>query len=597
MAIDTAKFIGACIHCTYEGNAHKAEDIYIGFSDGAFDTNKSAPYGVFPNLMMVLLILIKNKLQYDARTKNVITDRTVKEFTLKHLIINDDYAKYKEYISYSTLPFVYLCDNGLGVQNGNYINIQDYRTALPTKASCVGLDRASGTFFIYPDKGTATPRPEKPKFIDLSVWNGERDEPKNAIATSILRSLNADFTSDDKGAPLLNQLYVYAQGLTCPMTHGDAFAEVLSGIVNRWNEYRDDQKDKAPFNIGSGLFLRLPPTADTVLASNDRSVRVMLSPNNKNKNRASHAEVKVPLLLNFLSYCGFGGDSKKDGNAGWIAGYNKDKVNNAIKILTQHVRDGGHLFMFSSLLPCYMCEGSIDSTISGDGELYKEINGYPINLYPGFPETKFHYTIDITYYYDIDDTINYRRLYANQKTNSSRYQGIQMQIVEVPYSAYIPATGRVISRADADISVEPMAVPDAGQTAYGVGLHNQKTIMRYRLAADCFTSRTITSYQILQSPSPRQVMGAPEGSGQIGGNDNPVQQRLDAASRATALSDQGAGSPIGTEPVALPSSGPEAPSNVATETATQSAPQPVRRQIRLPLRRGHLRPVAGPRLS
>ncbi len=597
MAIDTAKFIGACIHCTYEGNAHKAEDIYIGFSDGAFDTNKSAPYGVFPNLMMVLLILIKNKLQYDARTKNVITDRTVKEFTLKHLIINDDYAKYKEYISYSTLPFVYLCDNGLGVQNGNYISIQDYRTALPTKASCVGLDRASGTFFIYPDKGTAAPRPDKPKFIDLSVWNGERDEPKNAIATSILRSLNADFTSDDKGAPLLNQLYVYAQGLTCPMTHGDAFAEVLSGIVNRWNEYRDDQKDKAPFNIGSGLFLRLPPTADTVLASNDRSVRVMLSPNNKNKNRASHAEVKVPLLLNFLSYCGFGGDSKKDGNAGWIAGYNKDKVNNAIKILTQHVRDGGHLFMFSSLLPCYMCEGSIDSTISGDGELYKEINGYPINLYPGFPETKFHYTIDITYYYDIDDTINYRRLYANQKTNSSRYQGIQMQIVEVPYSAYIPATGRVISRADADISVEPMAVPDAGQTAYGVGLHNQKTIMRYRLAADCFTSRTITSYQILQSPSPRQVMGAPEGFGQIGGNDNPVQQRLDAASRATALSDQGAGSPIGTEPVALPSSGPEAPSNVATETPTQSAPQPVRRQIRLPLRRGHLRPVAGPRLS
>ncbi len=77
-----------------------------------------------------------------------------------------------------------------------------------------------------------------------------------------------------------------------------------------------------------------------------------------------------------------------------------------------------------------------------------------------------------------------------------------MQIVEVPYSAYIPATGRVIARADADISVEPMAVPDAGQTAYGVGLHNQKTIMRYRLAADCFTSAPSPATRSCNRPVP-----------------------------------------------------------------------------------------------
>ncbi len=94
--------------------------------------------------------------------------------------------------------------------------------------------------------------------------------PKNAIATSILRSLNADFTSDDKGLVAESALCL-CSGPHLPHDHGDAFAEVLSGIVNRWNEYRDDQKDKAPFNIGSGLFLRQPPTADTVLASNDRS--------------------------------------------------------------------------------------------------------------------------------------------------------------------------------------------------------------------------------------------------------------------------------------------------------------------------------------
>ncbi len=157
----------------------------------------------------------------------------------------------------------------------------------------------------------------------------------------------------------------------------------------------------------------------------------MLSPNNKNKNRASHAEVKVPLLLNFLSYCGFGGDSKKDGNAGWIAGYNKDKVNNAIKILTtarQGWRPPVHVL---DLLPCYMCEGSIDSRSAATvNSTRKSTDTRSISI--RLSETKIHYTIDITYYYDIDDTINYRRLYANQKTNSSRYQASRCRSSRCP---------------------------------------------------------------------------------------------------------------------------------------------------------------------
>ncbi|GGF70556.1 hypothetical protein GCM10007301_32890 [Azorhizobium oxalatiphilum] len=517
MDVTATGFVGACITCKWIVDAdqsQRSETLYIGFSKGAFDAETYAPYGVFPNLMSVLLILIKNKLQYDGRT-NVVVGQSAASVTLNHIIINDFKSAYKKYISYSTLPFVYLCDNEIGVQNGRYISVMNY-IAEDLTFSAIGLDRASGTFFIR-DGVDRHPAVEGRRCIDLRRWDGLAEgQEGQSIYGRLLRSMNADFTVDDSGKPLLAQLYLATEGLVAPLSHGDAFAEVLAGIVARWNRYDADDKAAASYNIGSGLFLTAGEGGGREVSDLRVVRRLMLSPNNKNRNRASHAEVKVPLLLNFLSYIATIVQEQEHSNEHLVAGFNRQRTLKSARDLFGAVDGGAQIFLFSSLLPCYMCEGMVDSSFDVDGEIYRKINGYPVDLFPSFPAVPRHLTISTTYYYDIDDTINYRGISAGPVSERGRVGGIELRIMQVPSSAYLPASGEVVSRFDPTVTVEPMAVSDAGQSTYGVGLQNEKTILRYRLAADCFSSRLVDASQRFSLPR-REGLNL---VAQSGGNDN-----------------------------------------------------------------------------
>lgn len=485
--------VGVIVRVTgqFQGSA-ESKTLLVYAQAGAMGAVGSPTFalGLFPNILTVLLVAAKNRFTFGNGGRLFDFGSTgCESVELLGLLIADDPEKFDSYISYSTLPFVYICNNELGA---NATRSRPYGIAMPVysafhpgqatggqsgpMAGEIVLDRSSGNYGLTEPGAQALPI----RVDDIRLVLTD-DETRSAC----LCAYNADFLDDGYDSTLLDQIRAIDARALDFQRPGAAYASVLNDIADRWHANvvsGRSRADRYHYNIGAALCVdavRPDPRAPLSQAVLLRSLNI------KSRNKAAHAEVRIAMLLDFLAALA----AAPRGNDAPIPTLPPDWRARApllalAQTLEQAQPPGTRFTLFSSLLPCYMCEGVIETT--GEGSIIRAINGTPVGLWPSFPGCERPIPIRDTVYFDIDAAIDYRHVDGVRLVGQPTPKSI-FTIRPVSIRSYLPSTGVLTFVADPKITPYPIAVFDAGSTIVGYGLQNTETVIRYRLAAEVLT--------------------------------------------------------------------------------------------------------------
>lgn len=454
------------------------------------DASADFPYGIFPTKLMVLLIAAKNKLK-GIKLKGVSNSEKIEDVTLTGLVFpTGTKSKYEEHLTYSTLPFVYICDNELG-RSGASIALYEFPSSGNTLKSteAVSLDRDNGNFFLRATIAN----------LDVSDFASEKIADKEFL--QLLTRYNGDFINSGVDAGnLLQQLSDASSFAKSLPFKNDVFASVLDSVANRWFKSSGETKD---YNIGAGLYV----TEDQGLGTAYKPL--LQSLNIKSVNKAAHAEVRIALILDFLTKYGATSGSQTLGPLDeWLV----DIVfaSHALKNVVAPSSGTSQLGLFSSLLPCYMCLGNIESTVGG---FINSINGLPVGLNATFPGVAQTALIVDTDYYDVDSAIEYRKINIYKGTAPTNANLIA-EVDQVNVSEPLVSNVRLTLAMDSSITPFPLSVSNAGSELVGIGLQNQSSMLRYTLAASALQLvHTKTAQSAIDDTKVASVGGSRSGGG------------------------------------------------------------------------------------
>lgn len=432
------------------------------------------PLGIFPTRLMVLLIAAKNKLKR-LKIKGISDTATISDVTLKGLILPaGTKTDYKGHLTYSTLPFVYICNNELGKAGLNIPLYEFPGTGDTLKCQkAITLNRDSGNFYLQDNVST----------LDVSDYSA--DKISKTVFADLLVQYNGDFINSgvDEGNLFAQLSNRNRFGLSVPFKN-NVFADVLNEVASRWLDNSGLIKD---YNIGASLYV-----------ANDRGhgttfKPLMTSLNIKSVNKAAHAEVRIALLLDFLTKYG-----KSSGHLSvdppltvWTADI--ILASNALKSIIAPSLGTSQLGLFSSLLPCYMCLGNVESTVGG---YIKSINGQPVGMQATFEDVSETALIVDTDYYDVDSAIEYRKINIYKDTESP--SGLIASVDQINVSEPLVSNVKLSLAIDNAITPFPVSVSNAGSDLLGVGLQNQTSMLRYTLAA--------STLQLVHTKTAKQVI-------------------------------------------------------------------------------------------
>lgn len=454
------------------------------------DNDLAFCYGIFPTKLMVLLIAAKNKFKGLKKIgKTDVPD--IKEVNLLGLALptgkkpSDD-----NLLTYSTLPFVYICNNDLG-RGGITVPIYEFPASGKslTGKQVVSLNRDCGNFFLQP----ASP------YLDTTGFETDTITSKDFL--ELMVQYNSDFiNSGVESGNLLKQLWDrhWTFAPSYPFKNV-VFADVLDEVANRWFKSSGSTKD---YNIGASLYLCASA------GQTGEYKPLMSSLNIKSVNKAAHAEVRIALLLDFLTQYGATRGATVIGTP--LADWSLD-INSASAALQSILSSGSgtnQLALFSSLLPCYMCLGNVETTVGG---YIKSINGQPVNLNATFQDVSQTALIVDTNYYDVDSAVEYRSIDIFKKSSGGDTSDqLLASINPINVSEPLVSNVRLTLATDSSITPLPMSVSDAGSATIGIGLQNQPSMLRYNLAA--------ASLRLVHSTTAKSVIddarsGAASGAG------------------------------------------------------------------------------------
>ena len=454
---------------------NNAKMVNCNATKGEVDANAFS-LGIFQNIVQLLLALTKNKLTYgNACLIPLQEGYKVSDAVLNGLFISGPLESKENYISYATLPFVYLCDNRLGDGGVNrntmpiYTFNADHQTFTQTGSVC--LDKISGNFGIVADTTLA-----------LNNWTLLEVAPD--VLTTIVQLYTAQFLASGypNGPTLVDQLQANLNAITpqaVAATEGVAFGEVLRDIAKRWLDVPAAKKAKYDdYNIGAGLYLT------ETASSHTKYFTLMKSLNNKSVNRAAHAEVRISMLLDFLDAVRMS-RLPNFNTAAFQGNYTAATFVGLATRLYNLTREGdnnpaGQLILFSSMLPCYLCEGTLESTESGK---INRINGLDVGLWSGFLNVDtFSARVTNTFYYDIDSAIYYRTI--NVGWNRLYQNATVMRFSQVALSSFLPSNVEVTSSFGAQVPLSSLSIHNCGEHSPLVGVQNDETAIRYQLSGE-----------------------------------------------------------------------------------------------------------------
>ncbi len=432
--------------------------------------------GIFQNAVQVLLILTKNKLFYD-RTCVIQPppNTTIADVSLIGVFLPGGLANASTYVSYATLPFVYLCDNNLGDGPNTGMPIYAFNSGPQnfTQAGLIVLNKISGNFGIDDDT-------DGPTLAGMTQTEITAD-----TLSAIVQVYNAQFLASGYPggrtlvAELQDSLAIIDAGHDLDATGaGGAFGQVLTDIAKRWLDLPADRKPTFDdYNIGAGLFLTESSTTRT------KYYTLIKSLNRKSVNRAAHAEVRISLLIDFLDAVRVS-TLNNFNTAAFPASCNDPaELYRLACDLYAHTRQTEHheaeqLVLFSSMLPCYLCEGTIESTENGT---IASINGLDVGLWSAFLNvTSVSTRITNTFYYDIDAAIDYRTINVNW---SGQYDNVTvMRFTAIDLSSFLPSNVVVASAFGPGIPATSLSIYNCGEKNPLVGVQNDETATRYQLS-------------------------------------------------------------------------------------------------------------------
>lgn len=461
------------------------------------DHNGYFPLGVFQSKLQLLLACVKNNLKIKEHMylDNGNYDGSI--VTLLGLAIGIGKEKVPEpfqYLTYSTLPFVYLCDNAIGtIVNGSLHCIPIYTFLIEERGTktlgCVGsvnLDRQNGYFYLGGEDRTK----------DTALERIPVDDQFDVLIEEFNRAFLQDGT--DTGNNFFGQLrgnidsLQANEGRPIPFGPGRVVGTVLTEIADRWFNNAEVPREHRSYNIGSAIFLTKSVFPNTEYRT------LLKSYNKKDLNRAAHAEVRLIMFSEFFSAVHALGASA-DGSIEVIKKLNYNNTEKWSKIseirdlakdllaLEIFKQDGNKPFaLFSTMLPCYLCEGEI---VSDEQGCILSINGVELEegVYSAFPGTPINPLIDFpdVIYFDIDAAVNYRQIDVNlsvkklDKTRpetSIRTIKIHRLYMEMFESPFINITTPSIN-----MPISSMAVRNCGDTNPKKGLQNDETAVRYMI--------------------------------------------------------------------------------------------------------------------
>ncbi|MTI44658.1 hypothetical protein JM93_02527 [Roseibium hamelinense] len=440
-------------------------------------------HGIFPSPMCAVLIWIKNKL--GPVTSNgggkFCTDKVtidafkgnIEAVNLVGVIVNGGVEKLKEHLCYSVLPLFYICEDGIGKKQIKIFNsdlnaesvAQIYsgqKTINLMQDGEIGMSE-DGSFYV--------------KKLNPSEEQKEIQSANIARVFKLSRVYSEEFSknigdfqfgAEKTGVESQQDLQAIAE-----FEKRDAISGVLNNIQHRWFEARKktNPEEIKNYNIGAFAALKMDgPQGQPVFKP------LLQSLNIKGTNKAAHAETRIAYVMDYLQAC--------------VQAKNSPLV---FKHLYQRLleQENATLYMFSSLLPCYMCAAEVLTDMGGYVQKIGENDDYGIPMsFKGLPQqTMFFSNIE---YLDVDANIEYRELTATFTSQQQQQQQQQLQkpksVSITPYA--IPDTqSQSISSllcypngAPASLaSLQRAAVSDAGSSVSFVGLQNDPAMERYAL--------------------------------------------------------------------------------------------------------------------
>lgn len=429
---------------------------------------KAFPLGIFQTYLQIILVYVKNKLIFSGKFIGVGNASEVDSVTLDGIFLpSESVMDMDGYISYATLPFIYMCDNNIGLFAGRSsvdgLEMPIYAVNASDKFRKIGavhLNRASGFFYIK--------RNEDQKIWDCKIF-GDTKKINNII--EMIEAYNEDFIFDGyiRGGDLIKTLddFFWLKGSNSWRSPGVVFGSLLMDIANKWY-----YGPKIDYNIGAGLYLMRG------FQTGEEYCTLMQSLNTKGKNRAAHAEVRISLIIDFLlamltlsSY----ESTHEDVKFVMI----KSSISTLGQLYTiaeelDRLSKSGELVLFSSLLPCYLCEGSIESTMGGK---IKSINDQPVNLWSGFLGVGKSIPIRNTLYYDVDGNVNYRSVSVYK--SPAKYEDNIMTTTALNLYAFLPGNTIFGDAIRQRMKLGSLFIEDPGDKDPDVGLQNNQTATRY----------------------------------------------------------------------------------------------------------------------
>ena len=438
-------------------------ELYIITADSP-KTDSEFIYGLFPTKLMVLLIAAKNK--FRPLTEIDHLDTKTLDVSLKGIILPAGTSgDYSGLLTYSTLPFVYICENNLG-KNGLTIPMLECGEHADTfkESASITLNRDCGNFYLI---NPAT----KPKDIDLSP---KVQKINGKDFKQLLDKYNGDFLdSGASGGSLPDQINNSLSVSRSYLTKNTLFADIMQEIADRWF---NESSNIADYNIGAGIYLE---KFDQTKASAGDSVTyspVATSLNIKSVNKAAHAEVRIAILLDFLM--AYSKASPAAINSTPLQKWSSPLISAQVK-LERALQANTKIGLYSSLLPCYMCLGNIESTLGG---YIKTINGQDVGMDATFNGVAQTALIVDTEYYDVDSTLEYRNIDI-YTTNTTGAPNLVASVEPINVSEPLSSNVRLSLRSNPEITADPLSIANAGSKELGVGLQNNESMWRYTLAA------------------------------------------------------------------------------------------------------------------
>lgn len=428
------------------------------------------PYGIFPKLMIPLLISIKNKCCYtNAEGNKVYLDPSLSEVTDISLqgLIYIKKSSTEEYelanaLSYSTLPFTYICDNDLGHHGRGMPIYNAYTSSILTGTDAIHLDRKNGGFYF--------------KKLDNEMTVTSTVQLNTDTFRGFVKAYNQDFVKSNRAGATSDLLLSFNISVAHPVAHSHKsaiYSRLLTQVADRWFATIAPGTTPKDYNIGASLYYKIESPRGNIAY-----VTMLTSLNTKSINRAAHAEVQAALFCDFILAAKLYAPNAYDYDFLASIGLPHDLLLEATSTLrpASESNSSYSLGLFSTLLPCYMCLGSIESTVSGR---IATLNGQRVDLFASFDYIDTSLFITDTDYYDVDGALQYRHIYM-----SELFSPLKATVTQINVSQFLPVNAKIVSTVNDQITPDPRTVSDAGSTVFGIGLQNNENMLRYKLVSE-----------------------------------------------------------------------------------------------------------------